>query len=624
MNKLFQHRKKIFTVFIVILFIVLICRLFYLQIIEGKAMADVSEQNSVRILSVAAPRGLIYDSKGVLLANNEVVFSISITAGDVDDSAALAEKLAGIINDEELTAEAIQETIESHYPSYEPIVLKRYSYDEGLEIINTIEEKRDELPGVTVTEEPMRNYPLGTLAGHILGTVGKISEDELEKNSDSGYLVNDWIGKSGLEKTMETTELGDNTVSLRGEAGVEEVEVTANYRKVDTIYSAEPVAGDSLVLTIDSNIQKTLEDSMVDVVKQIAENQPKCDAAAAVVINVKTGAIIAMASYPFVDPNDFANGLTTEKSKYYWDEDLTPTVNRAIASAYPTGSTFKPITAVALLDSGISTSETVDCNPKNWGKNGRAACTGVHGYVNFYQAMAVSCNSYFQEMGYRVGIDKLNEVGTAFGFGSKTGIELPGEIAGIMPSAEWKASKFTGWENEWHDYDSYYTGMGQGYTSATPLQLAAYVAALANDGVRMKPYLIQEAYDSSGSLLYEAKPTVAEEIDVDPQIFTTVRKGMYMVTQKGGTAYSLAQQLDVSFGAKTGTAQTGLSSDDDKDNHGVFIAFAPYDNPEIAFACVVEYGGHGSSSSGKIFVNVAKAYFGEEVQTQQQTQGQQQ
>ncbi len=617
MNKLFQHRKKILTIFIIILFIILVCRLFYLQIVEGKAMADVSEQNSVRILSVAAPRGLIYDSKGVLLANNEVVFAISISAGDVDDSKALAKKLAGIINDPELTADVIKKTIDSHYPSYEPIVLKRYSYDEGLEIINTIEEKRDELPGVTITEEPMRNYPLGTLAGHILGTVGKISESELKKNSDSGYLVNDWIGKSGLEKTMETTDFDGKTVSLRGEAGVEEVEVTANFRKVDTIYSAEPVAGDTLVLTIDSSIQKVLEDSMSDVVKQIAKDQPKCDAAAAVVINVKTGAVIAMASYPFIDSNDFANGLTTEKAKYYWDEDLTPTVNRAIASSYPTGSTFKPITAVALLASGISTSETVDCNPKNWGKNGRAACTGVHGYVNFYQAMAVSCNSYFQEMGYRVGIDKLHEIGTVFGLGSKTGIELPGEVAGLMPSAEWKASKFTGWEKDWHDYDSYYTGMGQGYTSATPIQLAAYIAALANNGARMKPYLVQEAYDSSGKLLYEATPTVAQKIDLDPQIFATVRKGMYMVTQKGGTAYSLARQLDISFGAKTGTAQTGLSSDEN-DNHGVFVAFAPYDNPEIAFACVVEYGGHGSTSAGKVFVNVAKAYFGAEQQQQQQ------
>ncbi len=621
MNKLFQHRRKIITIVIIILFIVLISRLFYLQIIEGKAMADVSEQNSVRILSVAAPRGLIYDSKGVLLANNKVVFAISISAGDVDDSKALAKKLADIINDEELTADVIQETIDSHYPSYEPIVLKRYSYDEGLEIINTIEEKRDELPGVIITEEPMRNYPMGTLAGHILGTVGKISESELKENSDSGYLVNDWIGKTGLEKTMETTELSDSTVSLRGEAGVEEVEVTANYHKVDTIYSAEPVAGDTFVLTIDSKTQKVLEDSMANVVKTIAKDNPKCDAAAAVVINVKTGAIIAMASYPFIDPNDFANGLTTEKSTYYWDEELTPTVNRAIALVYPTGSTFKPITAVALLSSGISTSETVVCSPANWGKNGRASCTGVHGKVNFYQAMAVSCNSYFQEMGYRVGIDKLNEIGKEFGFGSKTGVELPGELAGLMPSAEWKASKFSGWEKEWHDYDSYYTGMGQGYTSATPLQLAAYVATLANDGVRMKPYLIDEAYDSSGKLLYQTTPTVAEEIDVDPQIFATVRQGMYLVTQEGGTAYSLAQQLDISFGAKTGTAQTGLAGDTN-DNHGVFVAFAPYDNPEIAFACVVEYGGHGSSSGGKIFVDVAKAYFGQEQQQQQQQQQQ--
>jgi penicillin-binding protein 2 len=307
-----------------------------------------------------------------------------------------------------------------------------------------------------------------------------------------------------------------------------------------------------------------------------------------------------------MNPNDFAHGLTKPKDEYYWNAKTMPTLNRAISATYPPGSTFKMVTALALLEAGISSNAKVICTPSACVKP-RARCTGIHGAVNLQQALSVSCNTYFQEMGRRVGIDSINDIAAQLGFGSLTNIELTGEAKGILPGIAWKKENLTGWEQDWHTYDTFYTAMGQGYNSYTTLQLANYAAAIAT-GKRMQPYIVEQIISVYGEKLYQAKPILLNELAISPKNLNLVQKGMLGVTSPGGTAYSIFAGLDIKVGAKTGTAQTGLA-DDANDFHGVFVSFAPYDNPEIAFAAIIEYGYRGGTSGGLLFRAIAEEYF---------------
>jgi len=606
-----MSRVVLLGILVVAIFVLLTSRLFYMQVINDEEYATLSEQNRIRILSIEARRGNIYDANMEELATSKAVFAISLASAEIDDKDAVASKLAAILHDPEITTASIVEILNTHYRQYEPVIIKRIPYDEGLPIITELEEMREELPGVLITEEPMRYYPQGILAGQVLGTVGIISEDEQEELDQYDYLLTDWIGKSGLEKTMENFTYNGKLIGLRGIKGMEQVEVNASHRAVRTISSQEPISGNDMVLSVQANVQKVMEDSLSNVITKLQKRYPKCKAGSAVLINVKTGGIIAMASIPGTDPNDFANGLSSEKAKYYWDENLKPTLNRAIAAAYPPGSTFKMVTAMAALSSGtIEPSFTVNCVPAAW-KAPRAKCSHIHGVVDLYEALAGSCNTYFQEVGYRTGVDKIYEMGTELGLGQTTGIQLTGEVSGLLPNEKWKNENFSGWENTWRNYDTFYMSMGQGYNSDTPLQLANYVATIANGGSRMRPYLVDRILSPEGAVVYQAEPETINNVNASAQNFADVRKAMLGVTQSGGTAYSLFANFPIQVGAKTGTAQTGLAGDDkDNDYHGIFVAFAPYDDPEVAFACVVEYGHAGNSSGGIVCRDVFQEYFG--------------
>lgn len=605
-----MSRVMILGILVVAIFALLTSRLFYMQVINDEEYATLSEQNRIRILSVAARRGNIYDANMEELATSKAVFAISLASAEIKDKEDVASKLAAVLNDPEITADSIVKILETHYRQYEPVVIKRIPYEEGLPLITRIEEMREDLPGVLITEEPMRYYPQGTLAGQALGTVGIISEDEQEELDQYDYLLTDWIGKSGLEKTMENFTYNNKLIGLRGTKGMEQVEVNSRHRAVRTISSQEPVSGHDMALTIQTNVQKVMEDSLSNVITKLQKKYPKCQAGSAVLINVKTGGIIAMASYPSMDPNDFANGLSSDKAKYYWDEDLKPTLNRAISATYAPGSTFKMVTALAALSSGaITPSFTVNC-PGDW-KSPMATCPHRHGTVNLYQALAGSCNIYFQIVGNKTGAEKIYEMGTQLGLGQKTGVQLNGEVNGLIPNEKWKNDNFKGWENTWRLYDTYYMSMGQGYNSFTPLQLANYVATIANGGSRMRPYLVDRIFSTEGAVVYQAEPEVINTVDASAENFADVRKAMLAVSQPGGTAYSLFANFPIQVGAKTGTSQTGLVGDDkDNDFHGIFVAFAPYDDPQVAFACVVEYGHAGNSSGGVVCRDVFEEYFG--------------
>ncbi len=610
-----SRRVLVFLALVMLVFGILAVRLFQLQVLEAAQYATLSDQNQIRVLSQTARRGNIYDTNMVELATSKPVFCVAVTTSEIEDLQEMAATLAAILQDPDITADTIVKAVkEQANRSYEPVIIKRLDYDaEGIAMVSKIEENRDLLPGVTIMDEPVRYYPHGQLAGHVIGTVGLISAEEQKELLDQyDYLLNDWIGKTGLEKTMERFTDSDGTeIGLRGKRGIEKVEVDSAHRAVKVRSSTPAISGNSFVLTLDAHLQQVMEDSLSSTIEKLQENNEKVKAGAAVLINVKTGAILAMASAPTIDPNDFAQGLSADKANYYWDETLKPLFNRAISGTYPPGSTLKPATAASALAAGVIDPDfTVTCSPAMW-KSPRAKCPYSHGKVNLTRAMAVSCNAYFQEIGYRTGIDKLYEGFTVLGLGKKTGIELPSESAGTIANPEWKAKNFTGWESEWRSYDTFYMSMGQGYNSYTPLQLADYIAAIANDGVRMQPYLVNEIHSADGETVYQAKPNAVAKLDISQADIEAVQAAMRAVCQSGGTANSLFGSFPVAVAGKTGTAQTGLSGDDkNKDYHGLFVAFAPYDDPEIAYAGVVEYGYHGYNSAGQVCKDVFEEYFG--------------
>ncbi|MEG1661267.1 MAG: penicillin-binding protein 2 [Clostridiales bacterium] len=606
-----QRRFGCFGFILALLFAGLLLRLLLLQIVQGEVLANDSSANSMRMLISAAPRGKIYTADGMLLADNQLVFAVAITASLVPDRQQLAERLAVVLQDDTLTATTILALLSANARRYEPTVIKRYTYEAGLPAISRVEENREQLPGVVIIEEAMRRYPQGTMAGQLIGAVGAISEQEYSEKQDQGYLITDWLGKSGLEKTMEQRNEGRKSYGLRGRSGLEQVEVTAAAEAVRTVYRQEPLPGDNLQLTIAGRVQQVMEESLARVITAHGEKNPKCGGGAAVLLDINSGAVLAMASYPLMNPNDFTTGLSEVQAEYYWDERLTPSLNRAVAAAYPPGSIFKPVTALAGLSSGVSVDDTVYCGSSVWRNSGKARCTAAHGNIGFYTAMARSCNSYFQEMGAIAGIDNIDSIARQLGFGQLTGIELTGEVAGVLPTPQWKAERFSGWEKDWHPYDTWYTAIGQGYTTATPLQMAAYIAAVAHNGQRMQPYVVEAVVNAGGQTLWRHQVQAADNLAVEPQLIDQVCRGMLAAASSGGTAYGAMHSLPIAVGAKTGTAQTGLPGDGKNDAHGVFVAFAPYEKPQVAFACVIEYGQSGSSTAAYVCRDVLMEYFGE-------------
>ncbi|SMB92642.1 peptidoglycan glycosyltransferase [Thermanaeromonas toyohensis ToBE] len=661
-------RLNVYLVFIIFVFLLLSARLFFLQVVNAQEFARQSAQNSIRLIPIEARRGDILDSKGRVLATSQPVYVITFSPVPNTDTDTVIRRLAELLGDPELTAEAIWEKIKNNPYRYEPAVIKRFpSSPEAMAVITRLEERRLELPGVNISVEPQRFYPHGSLAGHILGFVGQITREELLERQGSNYRLNDKIGKSGIERYLEYEKEGSLEFGLKGKDGAEQVEVNAFNRKIRDLLTIPPAPGDTVELTIDLDLQKTLEAAMDQVIAEEKKKNPKAGAGAAVVLDVKTGAILAMASKPDMDPNDFVNGGYAKKQAYYNDEHLKPLFNRAVQGTYPPGSTFKPITALAALLSGaVRPQDAIYCSGRYF-KPGGLDCWQSHGRVDLERALAVSCNTYFQWAGEMAGIKMIDSVAEQFGLGSSTGaLGVLGEAKGILPSPTWKKEVNTAilqrwlekrqadiekkyaellasasptqrerllkqkeqelrqlratyeitfnFETTWQPFDTYNTAIGQGANSFTILQLANYVATLANGGTRLRPFLVKRVISPDGQVKKEYQPEVIRKVDIPSEILEEVRRGMLMVTQSPeGTASFLFQDFppSIKVAAKTGTAQTGLAGDDkSRDFYGLFIAFAPYDDPQIAFAGVIEYARHGGDSAGKVAREVFARYFG--------------
>lgn len=612
--KRFGKRSFVFVCMLLLLFFVLAARLFALQILNSETYASISSRNQLRIVSQPAKRGDIYDRNMLKLAGSEICFEISISTAKMtsDEIKELAHNLAGFLKDPELNEEAIIDKIDHRASNYQPVVITTMPAENNQHLVASLEENRDKLPGLLIIETPQRVYLEGSLASHVLGQVGKITDADADLVQNYNYLSTDLVGKAGVERTMERfTDTEGREIGLRGKRGLSLLEVDSQNRIVREISNQESVSGNSLVLTIDADIQRVMEDSLAETVEKLKQERPKVVGGSAVLLDVKTGSVLAMASYPDYEPEDFIKGIDSEKAAYYYDETLKPTFNRAISGAYPVGSTFKVSTALAALACGAIGRDThIFCDPENW-DNDKAKCTGIHGMVDLSQALAVSCNTYAQDAGAAAGIDNMYEVFRQLGYGQLTGIELTGETRGLLANPDWKKLNFKGREGNWYPYDTYYMSIGQGYSYYTTLQMAQAMATIANHGVRMQPHVVDRIIDYEGETVYQWEPRVMDRINMSDENWDVLYNALQAVTQPGGTAYRTFGNYPVAVAAKTGTAQTGLVGDDkNNDYHGWFVAFAPADDPEVAFAGMVEYGFHGFSSGGVVCKDVFDAYFG--------------
>lgn len=473
--------------------------------------------------------------------------------------------------------------------------------DVGLDVVTELKERQNEFDGVLVTEEYYREYEQKDIAAHIIGGIGKMNAEEYEAYYEKGYGYNDMIGKRGVEKLFEEY--------LRGRDGVEVVGLDNDEASQEQ--SQQAIPGHYVMLTIDSELQRTCEQSLKKWINKISSDGEKredkngadSNAGAAVVLDIKNGDILACASYPSYDPEKFNsdyNELASNPDNPMW--------NRALNGTYTPGSTFKPLVAIAALETDtVGLNEIVECEgvytfyedyqPKCWIWTDRKQ---THGPINITKAIEHSCNYYFYEMGRRLGIDTIAQYAKEFGLGEPTGIEL-GEEKGNMSSKEYKKKIATNdYDKTWYAGDTIQAAIGQSYSYFTPIQLANYIAAIANGGVRYKTHILKSIHSSvDGSTIYQPEPEVIGNIDIKPENLNAVKAGMLGVVDEG-SASAIFENYREKIGGKTGTAQIGKN----KSNNALFVAFAPFDEPEIAVAVVIERGVKGENAA-----NVAKDIF---------------
>ena len=589
-NLLFFNRSVAALTFIAILTVVLLARLVYLQVVEHQHYTTLSRENRLKIVALPPTRGLIYDRNGVLLAENLPSYRLEITPDQVHNLNATLRRLGEIID---LRASDLKrfDTLLKNSRPFESIPLRYHlSQDE----VARFAVNRWRFPGVDIAARLTRYYPLGRLTAHVVGYVGRIDERELQEVDPSEYSATTHIGKIGVEKAYESM--------LHGKVGYEQVEVNAQGRVVRVMGETPPVPGRNLYLTLDAGLQ------------QVAEQGLAGYSGAAVALDPRTGAVLALVSKPSFDPNLFVNGISSAQYQALANDPDRPLFDRALRGRYPPGSTLKPFVAVAGLNYGIINPATTYYCPGYYtlpGNSHKYRCwkTAGHGIVDLDKAITQSCDVYFYNLSHALGIDRLDAFLSKFGFGAKTGIDLPGELAGLLPSRAWKRRMR---HEPWYPGDTLITGIGQGYMLATPLQLANATAALSMHGRRMEPRVVYAIQNPRNGTLHIEKPKPLTPITLsDPGGWSHVITDMtHVVTSIHGTAHRIDQGAPYVIAGKTGTAQVfGLKQDqnyNEKDiplklrDQALFIAFAPADNPRIAVAVIAEHAGFGGEVSAPI------------------------
>ena len=569
---------------IFLLFLALAGRLWYLQIAHGDDFRDAAAANQARRIRTRAPRGVITDRRGVLLAANRPRLAIYAAPAVARDAPTL-ERLAGLLH---VTPNEIRQTIsDTQQNPYDPL---RIALDVPMATVTQIEENKPFLPGVSTQPEPVRWYPKGTLAAHLVGTMGRINGTEWERLKAQKYFSDDFLGKTGVEAAYEPY--------LRGLPGGTDVQIDARGRTVRALDTQEAAPGGTVQLTIDAPTQAAAE----RVFKEHGF------IGAAVALDPRTGAVLAMASAPTYDPDQFATGITSKNWDPLAKSAAHPLINRAISAMYPPGSTFKPVVAAAGWETGaITPGSSVFCPGSYHLGHARFGCWETHGGVDFTKAIAQSCDVFFYVYGQKIGPDRLAFYSKQFGLAEKTGIDLAGEKLGSIPSPAWKAKHFHKYGpafDQWFGGDTLHMSIGQGDVLTTPLQMARVSATLANGGNVLKPYVVAKITDgSTGAVRYRSSPAVVRHVPVSAANMERVRRAM-LATVTQGTG-KIVRFKEVAVAAKTGSAQTHGAAL----THGLFICFAPYNHPTIAMAAIVEHGGHGGATAGKVCRAMLRAYF---------------
>lgn len=567
----------------VLVIAVLIGRAAYLQIYQGEYYAGLADGNRIRIVPSMAPRGTFYDRNGELLVTNRPGFSVSLLPLTAPISDDVIDRLSDLLK---VPTDEIKTKIAGH-SGFNPIRIKT---DVTPDIVSIIEEQKSQYPGVVIEVTPIRDYILKQEGAHTFGYVSEINDTELEKMKDEGYKSGDIIGKFGLEKVYDK--------ELRGENGGQQVEVDVSGKPVQILGRKEPVPGDDLELTIDINLQQVAEKAVDEQLTQIGAH-----AAAAVVMNPQTGEILAMVSRPAFDPNLFAHGISSKDWNQLNNNPYHPMDNKTITGEYPPGSTFKIVTGTAALTEGVVTpDEQIFDSGHHWIIPKGNADGEALGWLNFRTALAHSDNVYFYEMGNRLGIDRLEKYARMFGLGAKTGIDLPYEATGLVANRRYKEKNFD--DGEWYLSETFDAAIGQGFNLVTPLQAAMVMGEIAADGKRYKPHVVNRIIAPDGSVVKDFQPELLSQLDVPEEDIKLVQDGLHDVT-KYGTAASSFRGFTVDIAGKTGTAENSQGRD-----HGWFVAYGPFDNPNIVVAVIVENGGYGSQSAVPIGRKILEAAFG--------------
>ena len=595
-------------------FAVFLGRLFYLQVVQGDALRVESERNSVRTVRIDAPRGNILDREGRVIASTRPAFDVEIIPSELRDADRVYSALGQLLDEE---ASQVRDSVGKPHgrARFQPIsVLSDVSFEQ----LARVETHRFALPGVVTEVRPQRQYEDGDLAGHLLGTLGEIRLEQLDKTSFEDYSAGEIVGQSGLEAVLENV--------LRGTDGGRNVVVNVAGREVERLDEVEPVPGNTAILTLDLDLQREAVAAYRSEpapgapapTAREAESPPPEKTGALVALDPRTGDVLALVSRPSFDPNDFADGVPPETWRALTRDERRPLQNRAISGQYPPGSTYKPLLAAAALESGVINPQTHFFCPgsfalgrrvyKCWRKEG-------HGSVDVHEALVRSCDVFFYQTGLKLGVDRIADFGHALTFGRLTGIPLPEEKPGLIPTEAWKQRRFG---EPWMAGETVSASIGQGFDLVTPLQLAVAYGALAT-GVVMKPRLVLRVEKPDGSLLEETQPELDSRLPISEANLAIVRKGLAGVVNEPGGTGGRARLPGITVAGKTGTAQViQLEHYEGVDesripmryrDHAWFVCFAPAEAPEIVVAVLNEHAGHGGSAAAPIAQRVLAKYF---------------
>jgi penicillin-binding protein 2 len=590
----FRQKLRIIIVMILVALTILMVRLWYLQVIKGDDFKQRSENNSVRFRKILPLRGLIMDRNRHVVVDNHPSFDILYMPSRGKDPERLMEKLKELYKRRSLDF-SYDQPFPKNVKPYLPVRLEK---NVSMEKVAVVETNALDLPGIYINVSPVRLYIDGEIIAPVIGYTGEINKEELEK--DDEYASGDILGKHGVEKFLD--------YYIRGRRGAELVEVNVYGKEIKNLGRIDPVSGSNVILTIDADLQKTAWDAF------------EGRAGAAVALDPRDGSVLAMVSSPSFDPNLFNSGISSGEWNKLITNPLTPLSNRAISGQYPPGSTYKPIVAAAALEEGIITPDTkffCDGSFDSGNRTFRCWQKKGHGHISLHRAIVESCDVYFYNVGKLLGVDKIAHYARLLGLGKATGIDLPNEKSGLIPTKQWKLAKM---KEPWQMGETISISIGQGFDLVTPLQLALAYSTVANGGILWQPHIVKSIETTDGRLYKEFLPTKKEDVPLSGETFDFLNRALWGVVNEPTGTGKAARRPGADVCGKTGTAQViGLPENEKarrekkigalQRDHALFACFAPLKSPEIAIAVIVENAGHGGSVAAPIARKILDAYF---------------